>query len=393
MKNYDVDAKISLITVCKSLINCLMYHQVLKPYQLLRNFILPNDSYRWVAYYFNYGRNALRYLFDSLHLAGKSIVFPGFICPSLVMSAMRAKAKPILVDVDINNFNIDIKLLSEKNLDDIKCVLVVHTFGIPVDIQKVKELTQDCNIYLIEDVAQALFAKYNDRYVGSSGDAILFSMYKQTPNLYGAILLSDTKMEPPRLKKEKVRVRDITKLIYLTSGPHQYLIDFVRKRKKLPTESNIFFEEKEPNDLSFHIFGYLFQNLEKAIRKRNTVARYYVKRAKSSEYYIPQDFDKKSTPSWFNFSIRLVPELSHIRDLVILTLRRKGIFCDRLWYNSPVVLPYYQKLLNIKDECPNATLLSRSVINLPIRENYSREDVDFLFNKLEETIEMLIKRT
>ena len=93
-------------------------------------------------------------------------------------------------------------------------------------------------------------------------------------------------------------------------------------------------------------------------------------------------------PAWFNFSVRLLPEFARIRDALLIALRRKGIFGDRLWHDSPVVLNTFHDYL--EDNCPNARLLAKSVINLPIKADYQERDVDYLFDFTEEAIRRLI---
>jgi len=314
--------------------------------------------------FFNYGRNALYALFKE-RFTGGEIIFPGFICPSTAWAAVKAGIRPRFVDVSLPDFNLDISLLSEEEIE-----------------------TADA-IYIIEDTAQALFARYKGEYVGTLGDAVLLSMYKQTPNLHGAILLSDLKISETR--KGNQSLDDLARLLWLTTGPHDSLLKIIRKRKGLPGESDELHREKalcQPSPLSLSLFDVLLPSLKDLVGQNQTIARHYQRRSKESKYLIPQYFSQDKEPSWFNFSVRLLPEIAQVRDALLVSLRRKGIFCDRLWHDSPVAINIFKEYL--KGDCPNAKYLARSVINMPIKANYQEGDVDYLFDIIEETIRGLI---
>ena len=385
MKNYDVIDRIRPNVSFKLFFKSLIQNNLPKdPYHLLKTSIFKRD---YEYYYFNYGRSAIRFLFNSMKF--KKVIFPAFICPTLVRAAISANVRPIFIDVNLDDFNLDQASLEVIDYEDVDAIFAVHTFGVPFDVEKIKSLTRKYGVYLIEDSALALFAKYNEKYCGNFGDFVLFSMYKQTPNLAGAILLSDADLEKPRLMTERLQLRDLIRLIQLTHGPHQYPINLLRRKKPLPTPSDDLYEEKAPNDLSHHLFNQSLEVLGEQVRLKNVVVDYYLDRVKDSEYIIFQKFDKNSVPSWYNFSVRLTPDIANIRDSLLLKLRKKGIFCDRVWYDSPVMLKEFKEYID-PGKYPNATLLSKSIVNLPIKPDYSKEDVDFLFDEIKKSIESLI---
>ena len=115
------------------------------------------------------------------------------------------------------------------------------------------------------------------------------------------------------------------------------------------------------------LFARSFAALEKEVAGRQKVADWYLERM-DEKFVIPQKVGKGAEPSYFRFNLRLKPELAERRDEILLKLRRQGVFADRLWFNAPA------------KGFPNAELLAKSVINLPIRSSYRKKDVDKLFN-------------
>lgn len=382
---YDVVNRIPPRTVCRAAFNCSGGRNEAHIHQFLQDSGIIAKG-KNIAF-FNYGRNALYSLLQQ-KFAGKEVLFPAFICPTVVMAAVKAGATPNLVDVNLEDFNIDINNVSEAVLTRADALFVNHTFGVPADMNKILQKVQRKPVYLIEDAAQALFARYKNKYVGTFGDAVLLSMYKQLPNISGAALLSDLNIEKPG--SSFTGCGELARLFWLTSGPQQYLFNTVRKHSHpalSPAELPQMPKLRRPSSLSMSLFATMLPTLSESIERKRAIIPHLQERASLSKYLIPQHIDAASEPSGFNFSVRLRPEIAHIRDGVLSELRRQGIFLDRLWHDAPVSLPFFKEYL--KRDCPNAQLLARSVLNLPVRDGYRESDVDFLFRTLETTIERL----
>ena len=91
-------------------------------------------------------------------------------------------AKPVFVDVSLDDFNIDINKLEEAITEKTKAIIPVHIFGTPADMDKINEIAKKHNLYVIEDACQAIGAKYRDKMVGGLGDIACFSFFP-TKNL------------------------------------------------------------------------------------------------------------------------------------------------------------------------------------------------------------------
>jgi len=384
---YDVVNRASPRTICRAAFNCLGRQNDAYIRQFLPNSEIMVKGKNMA--FFNYGRSALCSLFQH-KFAGKEVIFPAFICPTVVMAAVKAGVTPNLVDVNLEDFNIDIGNVPEAELARADALFVNHTFGVPADMGKILQKTRQKPLFLIEDAAQALFARCRNEYVGASGDAVLLSMYKQVPNINGAILLSDLNIEP--LGSSFIGWGELPRLFWLTSGPHQCSFRMVRKHRLPPSvTANLpqMPEPRRPSALSLALFAAMLPTLPQSIERKRAIVAHYQNKVGLSKYLIPQHIDAASEPSGFNFSVRLRPEIAHIRDSLLFGLRRRGIFLDRLWHDAPVSLPFFQTYL--KRDCPNAQLLASSVINLPVRDGYRESDVDFLLSILEATIEKLIQ--
>jgi len=86
-------------------------------------------------------------------------------------------ARPVFVDIDKEYYTIDPSKIEEKINNKTKAIIPVHFYGQPADIEKIKFICDKHKLYLIEDCAQAHFAEYKGKKVGTFGIAGTFSFY------------------------------------------------------------------------------------------------------------------------------------------------------------------------------------------------------------------------
>jgi dTDP-4-amino-4,6-dideoxygalactose transaminase len=86
-------------------------------------------------------------------------------------------ANPVFVDINPDTYNIEIDNIVSKITDKTKAIIPVHLFGQAVNMRKIKNICNEYNLYLIEDCAQAHFAEFENKKVGTFGDFATFSFY------------------------------------------------------------------------------------------------------------------------------------------------------------------------------------------------------------------------
>jgi len=107
----------------------------------------------------------------------RTVVIPAFVCPLVALSIARAGFKVEVCDIQAKNFDFDYlqleKICSENR--DIFAVIAVHLGGIPIDFETLNRIVSKHNIFIIEDCAQALGARYRSRKVGTLSNFSFFS--------------------------------------------------------------------------------------------------------------------------------------------------------------------------------------------------------------------------
>jgi perosamine synthetase len=136
---------------------------------------------------------------------GDQIVMPTFTIISCAAAIVRCGCVPVLVDSDPVTWNMDVEKLREKIESEIeingnkklKAIMVVHIYGLPVDMNPVLELAERYSLKIIEDAAEMHGQGYRGRPCGSFGDLSTFSFYPNkhvTTGEGGMVLTNDDRL-------------------------------------------------------------------------------------------------------------------------------------------------------------------------------------------------------
>ncbi|MDP3734251.1 MAG: DegT/DnrJ/EryC1/StrS family aminotransferase [Nanoarchaeota archaeon] len=124
------------------------------------------------------GTKALHLAIEALGIGkGDEVIIPTFTMIASCNAVIYAGAKPVLVDSELDTWNIDAEKIEEKITPQTKAIMVVHTYGHPVDMDKIRIIADKHGLYIIEDAAEAHGAEYKGKKTGSLSDIGCFSFY------------------------------------------------------------------------------------------------------------------------------------------------------------------------------------------------------------------------
>ena len=112
---------------------------------------------------------------------GDEIITSAFSFPAAVEIAIILGYKPVLVDIDINTFNIDINKIEEAITDKTKVIIPIDLYGVACDYEKIEQIAKKHNIRVIEDAAQSIGGSYKNKKCGTFGDIAITSFYPAKP--------------------------------------------------------------------------------------------------------------------------------------------------------------------------------------------------------------------
>jgi perosamine synthetase len=137
-----------------------------------------------------------------LHLAlrtlgigpGHEVIVPSFAFVAVANTVLQVGATPVFAEIDATTLNLDPASVERAITPLTRALLVVHTFGVPADMEALAALAQRHNLALIEDACEAIGAEFDSRRVGSFGDLAVLGFYpnkQMTTGEGGAVLVRD----------------------------------------------------------------------------------------------------------------------------------------------------------------------------------------------------------
>jgi len=126
---------------------------------------------------------------------GDEIIMPSYTFVSSANAFVLRGGKPVFVDVTEETLNINVDLIEKAITENTKAILIMNYAGFSCDIDKVKKISEKYNLFLIEDAAQSILARYRGGFLGSFGDLSCLSFHG-TKNIScgegGALLINNS---------------------------------------------------------------------------------------------------------------------------------------------------------------------------------------------------------
>ena len=260
-------------------------------------------------------------------------------------------ATPVFVDVDPHTFNMTAELVAEKITPRTKCILPVHLYGQPVDMDPIMELAEQHGLFVLEDAAHAHGAKYKGRKTGSLGHIAAFSFYPgKNLGAYGdggAITTSDPELD------EKVRI-----------------LRYVGQRVKFVHEVIGFQERLDP--LQAAILSVKLKRLDEWNQRRRRWAAIYDEMLAETPLQLQHVADDVYHV-YYSYAT-IVPSEEKRAELMSFLLERGiGIFAM-----YPALVPLqgaYSSLGYTEEDFPVSAGYARRVMNLPMFETLREDEV------------------
>tara|TARA_Y100000031_G_scaffold142445_1_gene171960 strand:+ start:301 stop:1086 length:786 start_codon:yes stop_codon:yes gene_type:complete len=134
---------------------------------------------------------------------GDEVIVPTYTFAASAHVVAWLGAKPVLVDVEKDTFNIDPKKIEGAITDKTKAIIPVHFAGHSCDMDKIMAIAKKHNLYVIEDAAHAIGTDYKNKKIGNFGNATVFSFYatKTITTAEGGMIVTNDKELGKKLKR------------------------------------------------------------------------------------------------------------------------------------------------------------------------------------------------
>ncbi len=292
--------------------------------------------------------------------------------PSIAEVVRHFDAEPIFVDIDKDDFNIDVNqletLLKNNKAKKLKGAFISHIAGQPTDLKRIYELAKVYDIKIIEDATGALGGTYEGQKIGSlEADITVFRFNPQTNNSISSAGIMTTKDEELSKRAKLLRNHAIVGEGWDKFGNLGYVYDVV--------DIGLKYDLNELN-AAFAI-GQLEKN-DAFIERRTEIAQMYNKELASCPHV--------STPIKKRDHIysQYIIKIDKNRDNFAKELKERGIYTS-LHYIPIHLLSYYKQKYSLRvNDFPKALSNYQQILSLPIYASLSDKDVQYICDHIKE---------
>ncbi len=277
---------------------------------------------------------------------GDEVIVPANTYIASVLAISDNRLKPVLVEPDINTYNIDISLIEKHITNRTKAIMVVHLYGSVCWSEKLEEIARKHNLKIIEDNAQAIGAIYKSKKTGSLGDAAGFSFYPGK-NL-GA--LGDAGVVTTKSDEMAEMVRAL--------GNYGSKVKYVNEYRGLNSRLD---------EIQAAFLNVKLKYLDAENERRKEIAKYYCENITNKHIILPSGQGQSHV--WHLFVVRSSERanlLKHLQENGIQTL---------LHYPIPVHKQNAYSEWNAMS-LPISELIHREVVNLPISPVMEESEIE-----------------
>jgi perosamine synthetase len=277
------------------------------------------------------------------------VIVPNITFPATANAVELTGAKPVLVDVNIEDLLINEKSLLKNISKKTKAIIPVHISGRGSNIKNILKISKRKKIHVVEDAAEAFMSKLNNKYLGTFGSAGCFSF---APNKIfttgqGGIVVTNNLT----IYKNLLRLKDQGRVGPTTGGEDKYV--------------SVGYNFKYTNLQAVLGLSQL-KTLKKRINTLKNHYKFYKKNLIQNKNFkiIGFNLNKGELPLWTDV-------YSSKRNQLFHYLRKQGINCRYFWFPLNTCAPFKKSFLGLN----NSKLLLNKLMWLPSSLALSKSDL------------------
>lgn len=312
------------------------------------------------------GLDALRlilkaYIEMGLMKEGDEVIVPANTYIATILAITDNRLIPVLVEPDINTYNLDLELIEEKITERTRAIMVVHLYGQICWGEKLEELAKKYNLKIIEDNAQAFGAEWNGIKSGALGNAAGFSFYP-TKNLgalgdAGAVTTNDDQLA------------ELVRTLGNYGSKKKYVNEYQGLNSRLDEIQAAFLDIK-------------LKYIDSENQQRRTIAEYYCKNITEPSIILPNSNNSKIFAEQFSQS-----HVWHV--FVIRTAKRDNLqrFLSESGIQTQIHYPFPpHKQLAYKDwhkfNYPITEKIHNEFLSLPLSSMLEKSEAELIVKNI-----------
>lgn len=288
-----------------------------------------------------------------------------------ISAIICAGATPRLVDVNKEDYLINVDKIKQLITSKTKAIIPVHLYGQSADIKKIIKLANKYKIKVIEDCAQAQGAKYNNKYVGTFGDMGCFSFYPtKILGAYGDGGFICTQNYKLYKKIKRIRFYGIETNDKTNKFNNKYYAN----------ENGI---NSRLDEIQASILNYKLKKVDNFIKRRREIAKIYKRELHTTSLKMPKE-NKGNKHVYHLFTV------FHINAKKIIEELQESKIETRVIYPYPIqsMKPYKKFKYNL-NVLKNSEILSKGIFSLPLYPELRNRDIIAICKKIKKILNKL----
>lgn len=330
------------------------------------------------CYFANSGTTAFYLILKVLkNLSNKTeVVLPAYTAPSLILPIRKTGLKPVVCDISLKTFNMDIQSLGSCVNENTLCIVPVHMFGAPMDTETVMEIARQRAVFVVEDAASSLGTLIHNRPTGIFGDVGFYSFNrgKNLSTLSGGCIVTDNAGLAEKIRSECAllpnlnlvsRVKTSVKLVALSLAvrPLFYTLFYNLISKLKYTTLHTDFESCAYTSFQAGVGRSLFNHTDRIFYKRYDHGMFLFDKLNGLKGISLPELIPHATTVFNQFPVLFNDE--GVKEKVFERIISTGIESTKL-YPDPIHRVYdlgYD--VDREDPFPNATYFSKRLLLIP----------------------------
>ena len=302
---------------------------------------------------------------------GDEVIMPTFTIISCAAAVTKAGAVPVFVDSDLKTWNMNVDEIEAKITDRTKAILVVHIYGLPVELEPVLALAEKYGLKMIEDAAEMLGQTYKGLPCGSFGDLSIFSFYPNkhvTTGEGGMVVMNDAGLAE--------RCRSLRNLCFQRDV--RYVHDEIGYNYRF-------------TNLQAALGLAQIEQLEEAVKRKRAMGRYYTKKLREiGGLMLPLETTAYADNIYWVYGMVLEQNIPIDNKGMQKLLAEKGIG-SRTFFWCMHEQPVYRKTgMFLGEVYPNAEYLARKGFYIPSGLALTKMQMDKVIEAIKDIMKQMV---
>ncbi len=306
----------------------------------------------------------------ALHLAlwaagiktNDEVIMPSFTFISSAETVALLGARPVFVDIDPQTYNLDPRKIQAAITGKTRAIMPVDLYGLPPEMDKIREIAEKNDLKIVEDAAQAHGASYKGKPPGCFADMACWSFYASKNMTTG---------EGGMITTNSDEYADVLRAMRSHGETQEYVSTMLGHNYRMP-------------EIEAAIGIAQLKKLPSFVEKRRKNAELLTEKLRDVKQLVMPTEPKGRRHSWYLYTVRIRKGDVKVRDRIVEDLRKQGVGAA-VYYHTPIhLMPYYQRFG--KYRLSNTEKIAQQVFSLPIHPGVTAKDIEYIAKSVKRTL-------